>query len=575
MAFDAGMMCAVTSELQEKLAGSRVEKIYQPERDEIIIALHTKSGGAKLDICATPGSSRINITTVQKENPQNPPSFCTLLRKHLSGARLLEVSMPGFERVAKIIFEARDEMGFSQTRILFIEIMGKYSNMILTDGGLKISGVLRPVNFSLSVKRQLLPQMTYELPPAQDKLDPMSTSAEEFIALARDNPTLASDKFITAFYSGISSLVAREIASRSAEVAGQAPVSLYRAFEDVMNIIKTADFSPVIIYDGDRPVDFCFFDIRQYGGALSVRKMDSISEVIEEFYSQRDKAEHSRQRAHDLFRLVANAEGRLRKKISLQEQELGDCSQKESFRRVGELITSNMHTLKRGMSRATVTDYYDPDCGQVEISLDPRLSPSQNAQYYYKKYNKLKNAETELAKQIEAAKKELEYIITVKDCLERASGQSELDDIRSELAASGYVSPAAGKSPAKKEKEKTRPAEFFTRNGFRLLCGKNNIQNDYITFKAASKNDIWFHVKNVPGSHVVLFTQGREPTDDDIYDAACTAAIHSSLSGASKTAVDYTLVKNVKKPNGAKPGFVIYPTYKTVYVSPEKEGSRK
>lgn len=569
MAFDAGMMQAVVNELDERLSGARVEKIHQPERDEVVILLHTKSGASRLDICVTPGSSRINITTEQKENPQNPPSFCTLLRKHLSGAKLIGVSAPRFERVAQIAFEAKDEMGFAQRRFLYAEIMGKYSNMALTDGDLKILGVMRPVDFSLSVKRQLLPQMKYEMPPAQDKLDPTEVSAEEFISLARECPDMPCDKFITSKFSGISSLVAREIAARSVPTVGQAPLSVYKAFENVMRIIREKDFSAVIIYDGDKPVDFCFFDITQYSGALRVEKRDSASAVLEEFFAERDKAEHSRQRARDLFRLVTNIEARLQRKTALQRQELAQCAQKESFKHLGDLITSNMYALKRGMSSASVIDYYAPELPAVQITLDPRLSPSQNAGYYYKKYSKLRNAETELTKQIESAEKELEYIISVKDCLERAKGQSELDDIRAELSAAGYGNASAKSAPPKKEKSK--PTELKTKNGFRLLCGKNNIQNDFITFRVASKSDIWFHIKNMPGSHVVMLTEGREPSDEDIYDAACVAAIHSSAGGNEKVAVDYTPVKNVKKPNGAKPGFVIYPTYRTVYVSAKKK----
>ena len=568
MAFDAGMVGAVAHEISIKTVGARVEKVYQPEKDELVLAIHTKEGNLRLSIAAGASNPRIGFVKRQKENPPTPFLFCTLARKHLTGAKILSVRRVDFERVIEITLDCRDEMGFFETKYLYAEIMGKYSNLVLTDKDKKILGVLRPVDFTTSAKRQLLGGMFYELPPKQDKLSPLELDEEEFFRRQEKSPDMATDKFITANYMGISSLVAREIACRSVAVIGMAPKAVWKAFSALMEEVKADRYTPVILFENGKPLEYSFTDITQYGELCEKGYRHSVSEVIEEFFDARDNLDHSKKRASDLFKMVTNARTRLAKKLALQEGELAECAKKEDFRRMGDLITANMYQLKRGMTVVKVIDYYDEEMPEVEITLDPRLSPSQNAQSYYKKYNKAKNAERELTLQIAAAREELAYIDSVADALERAVGQSELDEIRRELQGAGYG--AKIRKVTAQKPVKTKPLEYTTSGGYRLLCGKNNLQNEHITHRVAGKSDWWFHVKNAPGSHVVMFLDGREePSAKDFTEAASLAAYHSSLADGESVAVDYTEIRYIKKPVGGKPGFVTYTTYWTAYVTPK------
>lgn len=571
MAFDAGMVCAISYELKEKLLGARVEKVYQPEKDELVLAIHAQGEHARLAVTAGANNPKICLTGRVKENPAVPFGFCVFARKHLTGARISGIRQLDFERVIEITLDSRDEMGFPAVKRLYAEIMGKYSNLILTDGEGRILGVLRPVDFTVSSKRQLLVGMKYEMPPRQEKGDPTAESREGFLEKAQSAGAMATDKFITSRYLGISSLVAREIALRSAERIDEAPERVYAAFSAVMTLLKEHRVTPCLVFEGDQPVAYSFLPIKQYGDGFRVETRETVSQVIDEFFDRRDNAEHSRKRASDLFHMVTNARTRLAKKLALQEGELAECEKKEEYKRAGDLITANMHLLRRGMTAARVIDYYDEAMPEEEILLDGRLSPSQNAQLYYRKYNKAKNAQRELTAQMALAKEELAYIDSVADALERAVGQSELDEIRRELLDAGYGKKL--RKPGTARPMKTQPYEYVTSGGYRLLCGKNNLQNDHITGKLAGKTDWWFHVKNAPGSHVVLFLDGREePSEQDFTQAAALAAFHSSLAGGATVPVDYTQVRYIKKPAGAKPGFVTYTTYWTAYVVPADPG---
>lgn len=565
MAFDAGTVRAISYELQNKLAGARVEKIHQPEKDEILFALHAGRENLRLTVSASANNPRIHLSTVQKENPASPPSFCILLRKHLSSAKLLSVEQIGFERVIRIAFEARDEMGFHYRVHLYAEIMGKYSNLILTDEQEIILGAIKPVDFTTSQKRQVLPGMRYELPPAQDKRDPMSEHKEGFLVL-RAADEKAADKFITTHYAGISSLTAREIAygTDSAE-------SLYASFEQYIAKLSRNDYTPTLICDENGlPVEYACIDIDQYGNSYRKKHPESISEIIEQYFSARDNVDRVKQRAADLFKLLSNTQSRLEKKIGIQQEELAATSEKETFQKYGELITAHIYMLSKGMKFAEVTDYYSENMETIRIPMDVRLTPAQNAQRYYKKYTKLKNAQIELQKQIEVSTAELEYIRSVTDLLTRATGQTELDEIRAELSQAGYGA-RMKKTGGGQKKKPSRPIQYVTSGGYRVLCGKNNLQNDELSMKTAAKSDWWFHVKNAPGSHVVMLCDRDEPSEQDFTEAAMIAAVNSSLSEAKHIAVDYTQVRNLKKPSGAHPGFVIYHTNYSAYVSPNRD----
>ncbi len=578
MAFDAGMVRAMVTELGGALVGGRVDKIMQPEKDEIVLQIRTADGkNLRLSLSAGNNNPRINLTEKQKENPMTAPLFCMLLRKHLSGARVTAVTQPGFERAVVLELEARDEMGFTVTRRLIAEIMGKYSNIIFTDAQDKIIGAVKPVDFATSQKRQILPGMRYTMPPAQDKRDPMAETEEGFFALAASaSPGMRGEKFLVASYMGISPLVAREVVfsvcgTVDALMDVLPPSHLWRAFSHVLTLIREANFTPTLVTDGDgKPVEYCFMPIAQYGRATEVTVCPSFGALIDRYFGDRDRVDRVKQRASDIFRLLTNAEARLNRKIEQQKKELADCADKDKYKKWGDLVTANIWQLSRGMTGADLVDYETEELSTVHVTLDNRLSPSQNAQRFYKRYNKAKTAEGILKEQIGMAEEELRYLATVFDALTRAEGETDLEEIRDELYHAGYASRM--KAYARQKNRQTKPLEFRSTNGYRILCGKNNHQNEYITHKLATKNDYWFHAKNVPGSHVVMFCaeDGDDVPEIDFTEAAIIAAYHSKAGDAKHTEVDYTLVRHLKKPPNAKPGMVIYHTNWSAYVTPDE-----
>ncbi len=577
MAFDAGMLACALHEIRTESLGARVEKVYEPERDEIILQIRSKSGGKRLLINAGANNPRIGFTTEPKENPQRPPMFCLLLRKHLQGATLLAAEQAGFERVAILTFRTRDEMGYECEMSLIAEIMGKYSNLIFVDKNKKILSALKVIDFSTSSQRQVLAGMTYELPPSQNKHDPTTVTKEEFFAIydaeAGERPT---DKFLLGSFLGISSAIAREIAHRAA-IHGNKE-ALWSAFSETMRVIQEGDFTPTLITKNDAPVEYAFCDLLQYGNDFTHKHFDSAGEMLDIFFGSRDREQRVRQRASDIQKLLANAIARISKKIELQRGELADCAAGETYKKHGDLITANIYLLKRGMKEATLTDYSDYDENGdpriVTLPLDERLSPAANAQRLYKKYNKAKTAKVELTKQIELGMAELDYLHSVVESLERSESPSDLAEIRDELYRSGYASKMKSYTVAKKQPAPT-VATFKTDGGYTVLCGKNNVQNEYITFRLAKKTDYWFHAKNVPGSHVLLVCGEEEPSELDFTQAAEIAAFHSSAVGGQNIAVDYSLAKNIKKPTGGKPGLVIYHTNWTAYVTPKADDIRR
>ena len=583
MAFDAGMVACITHELKNVLCGGRVDKIHQPERDETDIFIRAGGKTLKLLISASSGSPRINISEQSKDNPSAPPAFCILLRKHLSGAKILDIYQREFERMTVIEFESRDEMGFVSKKKLICEIIGKFSNLILTEENGRIIGVAKPLDFTDSEKRQLLNGMIYEMPPKQDKQNPLEVTKTGFISAISGFEDMPCDKYIIRSYLGISPLIAREIsylASGSTDTPlGEIPAeTLWAEFSKIINAIKNNEYSPCIIKIEGKMTEFSFVNIRQYGKSGEVIHFLSPSKMIEEFFITRDTAERVRSRAQDIFRTMTNAEHRLKKKIEIQKKELEECAEKEKFKEYADLITANLYAIKQGQSRVTLINYYSEDMEEVTLELDTRKTPVKNAQNYYKKYAKMKNAEVELARQIEIAEKELDYVYSVFDALGRASGANELEEIRAELSKTGYASRMKRRQMGSVKKAKPKLTEYETTNGYKVLCGKNNVQNDYLTFEVAEKLDYWFHVKNAPGSHVVLQCAGLpEPPAEDFTEAAIIAATNSSLAegGGKNITVDYTLAKNIKKPPASKPGYVTYATNYAAYVTPDKELCKK
>lgn len=581
MAFDAGMLACVINEIKTLSGGARIEKVYQPSRDELILQMRSFEGGKKLLINAGGNNPRIGFTETSRENPQNPPMFCMLLRKYLNGARLCDVYQAEFERVVFLEFQTRDEMGFECKRILIAEIMGKYSNLIFTDGDLKIISSLKSVDFTTSRLRQVLPGMRYELPPKQDKKNPLAETYEGFLeeltSRFGDKP---ADKFISGSYLGISSAVAREMVFRA---TGQtdtflvdcSPEALWKGFSEIISIIKENTYKPSIVYKGESPVEYAFCELLQYGN-LENKVFESAGKLLDVFYDSRDRETRVKQFASDLVKIVGNAQSRIQKKLEIQRGELADCKEGEKYKKMGDIITANIYMLKRGMKSVELTDYEtqldDGSFATCVIELDERLSPAANAQRMYKKYNKSKSAKVALTRQIELGEAEEAYIMSVFDSLTRAETPTDLSEIREELYRSGYASKM--KSYARAKAPKPTVMEYKTSGGYRVLCGKNNIQNEHITFKLAEKSDYWFHAKNVPGSHVLMICNGEEPDALDFTEAAEIAAFNSKAEGEN-IAVDYAFAKSIKKPAGSKPGFVIYHTNWTAYVTPSKEKVEK
>ncbi len=574
MAFDAGMVAALANELNLKLTGARIDKIQQPEKEEIVLTLRADRENLRLSISSGANNPRINLTDVVKENPASAPMFCMLLRKHLTGGRIISVEQYGFERLMQIKMECRDEMGFLCVRYLVVEIMGKYSNIIFCDENMKIISAIKPVDFTTSSKRQVLPGMTYEYPPAQDKLSPLEATKEQF-ELLFDNAN--KDKLISRFiidsYMGLSLLVSSEIAYKTTgntdSILGDCSfIDLWNNFNEVIGLIKEKKFVPYLFKANEKPIEFCFMNVKQFGGIYTKNECDSFSKLIDEYYVKKERINHIKQISADLLKYLTTNENRIIKKISIHKEEIRRANEGLKLKNFGDIITANIYLLKRGDTKVKLWDYSLDTPVEKEVILDSKLSPSQNAQKYYKKYNKSKKAIEYLTEQLKNDEIELSYIRSVIDSLSRAEGENDLEEIRRELKNSGY---GVKSKSQHKNTLKTYPFEFKTENGYTVLCGKNNIQNDMLTFKTAAKLDYWFHIKNIPGSHCIMICNGEEPPEIDFTQAATIAATHSKASEGENVAVDYTLVKNIKKINSSKLGLVTYSTNWTAYVTPDEK----
>ncbi|MCQ2424296.1 MAG: NFACT family protein [Clostridia bacterium] len=577
MAFDACFLSFVVRECDEALRGGKVEKIYQPARDEVILCFRAAGGSRRLLINAGSQNPRLHLTGEKAENPAVPPQFCMLLRKHLSGARFSRAVQLGFERAARLTFDAYDDLGFPTEKHLVCEVMGKYSNLMLTDADDKILAVLRPVDFTTSQKRQVLPGMRYELPPPQDKADPLTADTASFKALAAAGElSRSAEKFLTASYLGVASLTAREVVCRTTgqitSTLGEAGSPLADSFLAMMEEVRSGAGTPCLAVDeAGHAREYCFMELRHLAPPWQLVTFPTYGELLDRYFADRGREERVRQHGDDIFRLLKNAEARLEKKIALQSDELAACDEGETFRLYGDLLTANIYRLKRGMTEVTLENYMD-DMKPVAVPLDARLTPAANAQRYYKKYNKTKSARTHLEEQLSIARGELDYVGSVLDALSRAEGDSELAEIREELREAGYAKQLSGKKPQKK-KPATSILRFRTTDGRAVLCGKNNLANDYLTFRASEKTDWWFHAKSQHGSHVVMSGAGDEPTDRDFTEAAMIAATYSGYEGGQNVPVDYARVREIKKPPNAKPGFVIYHTNWTAYITPDRDAA--
>lgn len=560
MAFDGGFLHKIIEELNTA-ADTHVDKIYQPSKDELVLLLRKKGFAKRLLINAKPGAARIQFTENKYENPQSPPMFCMLIRKYLSAARLISVTQPSLERIAELTFTSSNEMGDIARIRLIAEFIGNKTNIILVGENGRIIDSLRHSDPE-TAERIVLPGALYLYPESQNKLNPLSVGADE-ICTAVSSHGGDEVKALLDTLDGFSPLVCREAVYKS-EISG----NLKNALKAIINDLKS-DGAPLMLFNSDGvPRDFSYTDISQYGNELKKQYFKGYSELLDEFYTARETAERVRHAASDIIRLVSNLRSRTEKKLAIRLNDLKKCENRETLRIYGELLKANLYRIENGASFAEVENYYD-DLKPVRIPLNPALSPQKNAAKYFKDYKKTYTAEQTLTKLTENDREEIVYFDSVLDSIARSETLSEIAEIREELSAAGYIK----RTDARKPKKAAAPQfkEYSSAEGYKILVGKNNRQNDYITTVLAGKNDLWFHVKNIPGSHVIVMCGGAQVSDETVRKAACLAAANSKAASSSQVPVDYTPVKYVKKPNGAKPGMVIYTTNKTVYVTPQAE----
>ena len=578
MPLDALCLSGVVAELKPILTGAKIDKVHQPGRDEIILALRLGRGNGRLLLSASPNHPRLQMTELSRENPDAPPMFCMLLRKHLMGGRILSVEQPHLERIVELRLEVLDELGDRKERRLILEAMGRRANLVLVDDQGRIVDCLRRVDGDMSAQRQLLPGLFYRLPPAMDKADPTALDGAEWLRQVEQAPGESRvDHWLLDTFGGWSPLVCREIAFRAGgrvditfdELGAQGRVRVAEAAEALLNSVKENNFTPTVISIEKRPKDFTFFPAEQYEEAGECAAYPTFSALMDRFYEQRENQERIRQKGQDLIRSVTNARDRTARKIANQQRELDATQDRERLRQFGDIITSNLHTMERGMATLRALDFYDPEGAEVDIKLDPLLTPQQNAAKYYKEYNKAKTAEEMLTIQLEKGRRELDYLNSVLENITLAEGERDLQEIRQELADTGYLRRQI-KGKDKGRRLSPKPMEFRSTAGLRISVGKNNVQNDLLTCKQAFKSDIWFHTQKIHGSHVILWTGGAQPDLQSLNEAACLAAWFSQGRESGKVPVDYTPVKYVKKPAGARPGMVVYTTYETAWVTPDE-----
>ena len=567
MAFDAYFLSAVLSEIRGCALGGRVEKIHQPSRDSVILLLKGKETRQKLLFAVNPTAPRLHFTEASPENPPEPPMFCMLLRKHLSGARLAEITQLPMERMAEFTFDCIDEMGDAVQKKLVAELMGRTCNLYLLGPDGRILDCLRRVGIDES-KRPALPGLYYQPPEPMEKSDPRTmTQADYLTLLTEPGADLLADRLMDGL-GGLSPLVCREAALYA---AGSADARLedrdFPAMAEKLWLFFAEHLQhPAPCYccapDGT-PKQFAFCPIRQYGSGLQA---DSFGALLDEFYTVRDRKDAMRQKSQAVRKTVQNLCQRISRKLAIQETELTATYDRERLRQLGDILTANLHRITKGQTFVDVEDFYDENMATVRVALSPLLSPQQNAAKYYKDYTRMKNAEKELTRQLQLGREELQYLQSVLEELNRAQTEAELEEIRRELQEQGYVK--ADSSKKRPKQGKLAPMRFESTDGYPIYVGRNNKQNDELTFRLARKDDIWCHASKVHGSHVIISCGGTQPPDDTVTQAAQLAAYYSEAAGGQNIAVDVTPVKQVKKTPGSKPGMVIYHTYKTVIANP-------
>ncbi len=578
MALDGIFLSKIKDELTEKAVGLRVDKVNQPTRDEIILNLRGKGSNYRLLFCVRADSARVHFTSHTIDNPPAPPMFCMLMRKYLTGALIRSVRQHEMDRILFVDFDATNEIGDRIELSLCIEIMGKYSNLILLAEG-KVIDAIKRVDITTSTVRQILPGIEYKLPPSQGKLNIENSDIELIVAKIKSQKDKYLSSAIINTLQGVSPIVSREIAYRVtfddcavSSLTEEQTEILQNELHYIKYNLHTADNFYMIAEESGKPKDLSHYDIKQYSGKLKVIIYKSCSELLDDFYYERDRINRINHRGHELIKLISNLIDRTLRKVSIQNDELKKCKDKDTLRLYGELILSNLYRLEKGATFYEVENYYD-DCKLIKIPCNPALSPTENQKKYYKDYRKAQTAEKMLEKLIEDGKNEIVYLESVLDELSRADTDSEISLIRQELAQGGYIKNT--KVKRQKPPKELPPMEFRSSDGFRILVGRNNVQNEKLSLKTALKSDMWLHTQKIPGSHVIICGDGREISDESIEEAAVIAAYYSKAKDSSLVPVDYTRVKALKKPNGAKAGMVIYHEYYTIIVNPDKETVEK
>lgn len=574
MALDGIFLSAIKKEIEATALNSRVDKIYQPSKEEIIITLRFRGGSAKLLISASANSPRIHFTKEPPENPKKPPMFCMLLRKHLSTAKLIGVRQQGCDRILFLDFETVNELGDMVTISIAVEIMGRHSNIIVIGPDGKILDAVKRITDEMSSVRSVLPGMLYTLPPAQEKRNLFTATKEEVQSAFKQAKNQDFAKSIMQVYQGVSPLLAREAAHYATggldlmknDVSAFRFDRLFDYLEQLKDSFAQDKFCYTVVSENGKPKDFTLVDIEQYGSFLQKSHFETASELLDFFFAERDRVERMKQRSQDLLKLLVTLTDRTTRKLAVQKQELAESKNRDTFKVYGDLIHANLYQIKKGDRSAVLTDFYQEDAPEVTVPLDELLTPVQNAQKYYHEYRKAKTAEEKLVSLIEEAERELVYLDSIFDALTRTTGESELLEIREELSEQGYLKNYRNKNKMLKARP---PIEYCSSDGFTILCGRNNKQNDQLTMKTARNYDLWLHTQKIAGSHVIVRSEGKTIPDRTVEEAAVIAAYNSHARESSQVPVDYTLVKYVKKPNGAKPGMVIFTDYQTAYVTPD------
>ena len=574
MAFDGIVIANLVYELNQEIIGGRINKIAQPEKDELLLTIKKEREQKKLLLSASASLPLIYLTKDNKPSPMTAPNFCMLLRKHLNSAKIVSISQPHFERVIQFEIEHLNELGDICTKYLIVEIMGKHSNIIFCDESYKIIDSIKHISGLVSSVREVLPGRDYFIPKTLDKLDPLEITETKFKELVCTKPTNLSKAIYTSL-TGISPLVANEVCHR-ASLDGEASVSslteiacthLFHTFELLMEDIKCASFIPNIIYKNEEPIEFCAISLSCYE-ELSHKEYDSISKVLEDYYAMKEVVTRIRQKSSDLRRIVTTSIDRTSKKYDLQLKQLRDTEKREKYKVYGELITTYGYQLEPNSKKLVCENYYTNE--EVSIPLDETLSPLENAKKYFDKYSKLKRTYEALSIQIQETKDELEHLESISSSLDIALKEDDLLEVKKELTEYGYIKKHTSSLKGKPKKITSKPFHYISSDGFHIYVGKNNYQNEELTFKFATGNDWWFHAKGMAGSHVIVKTEGTEELPDRVFEeAGMLAGYYSKGRDLDKVDIDYIQKKHVKKPNSSKPGFVIYHTNYSLTIRPD------